>query len=84
MRTRPSIAIHALAVGVLFVLPLSLGMLLFSRIRDPELFQFAFMSATSLTSMLGLALAVSQWNRNRAIAHSYLMMPGRTSAKPMR
>lgn len=74
VRARPSVAIYALAVGVLFVLPLSLGTLLFMGIRDPETLQFAFVCATSVTSISGLAAAAMQWNRNRAVAHAYLMM----------
>ena len=71
---RSNVAVYALAVGVLFVLPLSLAMLLFSGLRDPKSFQFAHMITTSLGSISGLAVAVSLWNSNRALAHGYLMI----------
>ena len=74
MPTRPSVAIYALAVVVLFVLPLALAILLLSGMRDPKLFQFASMAITSLISIGGLAMAGSLWNRNRAMAHGWLMI----------
>jgi hypothetical protein len=71
---RPSVAIYALAVVVLFVLPLSLAILLMSGMRDPRLFHFAYVAITSLTSIGGLAMAGSLWSRNRAMAHGWLMI----------
>ena len=59
---------------MLFALPPSFATLLFIRIRDPKSFQFAAACATSFTSIAGLVAAVSQWNRNRAVAYSYLMI----------
>lgn len=74
MPKRPSVAIYALAVGVLFVLPLSFAILLFGSIGDPKAFQFAAMCASSLMAIGGLAVAVSMWNSNRAVAPGVLLI----------
>lgn len=79
LRTGPSVAIYALAVFVLFVLPLSMAMLLFSSIRDPKSFQFAYMCAASLASISALVATVVQWNRNRGVALGYLMIAASTA-----